>query len=421
MDENYNINKEHKNVINDLKVEREKHDVEERYEMEKSELQTATDNLKSAEKRNNAKDSAFMKRVKDCLDIVNAALDENISERYEDFQDQVKSLSKAYSDLITACENYLSERKMAWFRIFTKGRNRYKKVEALLKVAKKESVSVKNLGKNKELFDLRIEGALVGNTLINAVRDHEALDTDISLSDNVWETGRDLKKTSFNGKRYIMSARSKKKPDIVKNAASAGRLLRFMGVEDFGSDPTLVLMRNNNEAFYGVKETENGNMKTLREIETENGKAPSVTYEPEALRQISNIKLLRLLLGMERFDVKTDIAFSYEKKDIRGESVYLIKSARICNFYNAFSKNMNERALQGMANETKMYPLDKEMCEFISEINKDDIDYIAGDLLSKDQKKAFAGRLKFFKNMIDNHDANVENGQGTQFLYSKSH
>lgn len=86
-----------------------------------------------------------------------------------------------------------------------------------------------------------------------------------------------------------------------------------MGLDAYGNKPSLVLGRRNRSIYYGIKEKEQDAMRTMQQIEEEAGGTPSVTYEPSALRQLANIKMLRVLLGMEQFDAKRDIAFSYEK------------------------------------------------------------------------------------------------------------
>ena len=67
------------------------------------------------------------------------------------------------------------------------------------------------------------------------------------------------------------------------------------------------MVRNARSVFYGIREQAKGERKTLSEMEAEQNEAVSVTYEPEALRQLSNIKMiaesLRLLeLTAEDFD-----------------------------------------------------------------------------------------------------------------------
>ena len=388
------------------RIEHERHEAGHQYDEEMNRHLAAADEVINAPKRSDKKDSDEMKQVKNSLRTVKRAMEEQIADNYEDFKKQVLDLSTEFGHLITACQNYLSRRKMARFRLFTRGRKRYKKVEALLAIVKQERVQLRDLDKNKELFELRAQGALVGNALINAVRDHAALDPNLVVGNEGWlVTGR-LQTKSIDGMKYTMSRKSGEKPKSVIKSATAGRVLDYMGLDAYGNKPSLVLGRRNRSIYYGIKEKEQDAMRTMQQIEEEAGGTPSVTYEPSALRQLSNIKMLRVLLGMEQFDAKRDIAFSYEKKVVNGNDVYLVKSAKIHNFANAFSTRMTKKSLQNRAADTDFIVSYKEMIDFISDMDGDDVDYIAGDLLSSDQKKAFVSRLSFLKNWIEQQNSN---------------
>ena len=414
MDENTYVNENH--LQQQHQYEQDRQAVSEAYNREITKHRTATNELNAAGKRGNADDSGYMRRVKETLTLVNEVLEQPMGESFEAFKGQVRVLSRNYADLIGACERYLSERKMAYYRLFTKGRTRYLKVAALLNIAKQERVRLADLGKDKELYELRTEGMLVGNALVHAVRDHSAVDPSLNLDENIWRVQGEYRSATVNEKKYTMSTRSGKKPARIANAATAGRLMNYMGADALGSAPSLVLARNARSVFYGIREQAKGERKTLSEMEAEQNEAVSVTYEPEALRQLSNIKMMRLLLGIEPFDAKKDIAFTYEKKNVGDGEVYLIKSAALCNFEHAFSETMNGRALQRQAEETSLAFADKELCEFIASMTKDDISYIAGDLLTKDRKKAFSQRLRFLQQKIEAQNRSVENGNPGRFL-----
>ncbi len=399
MDENSFIN------VNAQK-EAEKHNLQVKSEEQLQIHKTAEQELLAAGKRGGAQDSSEMSRVKEYLTLVNSRMEEPIREDITEFKKQVLDLSEEFGRLIAACENYLSARKMAKYRLLTKGRKRYKKVESLLKVAKKERVQLKDLGKDKELFELRNEDALVGAALVYAVRDYSALDRSLVVAGNDWNMEGELRIKTIGGHRYQMAARSGKKPEKIKNSAAAGRILRFMGAETFGNQPSLVLAQRNNAMYYGVKEEASETRKTMQELSENAGGTHSFSYEPDALKQLSNIKMLRMLFGIEPFDVRNDIEFSYEERKIKGESVFLIKSARIKNFSNAFSKNMTGKTLQREPMMNQHLVVDDDISEFISGMDQADIEYISEDLLSKDQKKAFLGRLEYLKTKIRQKEGN---------------
>ena len=411
-----------KEIVDRHEVDEKKQlEVRNRYTLEMQEHNTAVNNLNAARKSKDAVDSAEMQTVKARLSRVNSSLKKQIAGDFDEFKMQLLELSEQYKELISACETYLSAKSMAKYRYFTKGKKRYERVKALLAVAQKERLQIRNLGKNKELFDMRIEGAFVGTALVHTLRDNDALDSNVNLSAEGWVQQGNLRTKTIGDKKYTMSRRSGKKPDLMKKAAAAGRMMEYMGVEMFGNEPSLVLARDKKSAYYGMKELKNENMLTMHEIEEKEHGNPDITYSPNALKMISNIKLLKLLLGIENFDAKNDIAFSFEIKEVKGRQVYLINSAKICNFSKAFSKNITRSSLQREIGETNIALADKEMCDFIRDIEADDISFMTGDLLSKDQRSAFMGRLEFIKGRIQNSAANDidEWGNGLHMIDSE--
>ena len=394
----------------------EKSEFQREYETELHLHKTTETNLKSAKKSGDKPDSPEMQAVKKHLDAVTKALNEKITEDFKGFKKQVIDLSEEYTQLISSCETYLATRKLAKYALWGRGKRRRKRVSSVLEMAKKERLNIRNLDKDKELFDMRMEGRLVGTALVHAVFDHAEKMATVDFSKDWVELENHLQ-TIQNGKvenTYIRSTCCDQPETLtghVNNSAAAGRLMRYMGLSEFGTDPKLTLMKNEStdEIHYGIRETVRGDAYSLSLIKETEGDDYSLVYYPEALRQIGNIKMICMLLGFDEFNAEEDLLLQCDKQKEDGKQVYYVKSVCIGNLGGAFSESINKKVMNDNKAMIDYSGVDRNVCEYIRSMEPGDIEFIVGDYLSKEQKAAFKERLEFIqKKLVQTDDMEDE-------------
>ncbi|MBQ7707794.1 MAG: hypothetical protein IJT72_08440 [Lachnospiraceae bacterium] len=115
-----------------------------------------------------------MKQVKQRLADVTNILKAQMAEERNAFLSQLVELKEHYNQLLAACDHYLEEKWTAKLYFFGQAKARRNMVKALRDMAKQESDCLSGLSKDKNLFEMRKEGMLVGTAVLSALRDYRA-------------------------------------------------------------------------------------------------------------------------------------------------------------------------------------------------------------------------------------------------------
>ena len=357
-------------------------------------------------KRNGEEDSGEMQQVKSKLSEISSVLGAQMSEDEHDFRLQITVLKDHYNELLLACDTYLATKKWAKYALFGEAKRRRNMVIAIKKMAQNEADCLSGLSKDKELHIMRVEGMLVGNALSSALRDYQAVKEDIDFSILRLE-GQDYVRSISNDAtalrdNVIVNREAGKMTTDMKNVVCTNRLAKFIGMDGICSRSTLVMSKDEEQKYhYGLKnEGQPDYHQTLAEIKIAQGRHPyKISYSGEALKQISNARLFHMLLGGNSLKAENDLVMIYSKTQMGEETTYHITGVYLDTNKEKFSDDADTKSMGRLLDKGDFLMTDA-MAQSILNLEPGDIEYVAGEMLSNDKKKAFAKRVNFLKNWV---------------------
>ena len=392
------------------------------YQRESDRHNTTKKALESAQKSGNKEDSEEMKSVKSHLNEVTKRLQSPVATDFKSYKQQVMDLSEEYNQLIASCETYLATRKLAKYALWGKAKNRRRRVQSVLDLAKAERKQIRDIGKDRELYEMRMEGKLVGNSLAHAVF-QQAEKTETADFSEEWAEMEDhrqiLAETEDNNKciRYTCADQPGVMTAHIKSTAAAGKMMRYMGLSEYTTDPKLVILKDAEygQPYYSIKETLDTRMMSMTQIKEQLKKQGladgTYTYTPDALRQLANIKMISILFGLD-LDAQEDILFRFDYMKIDGKPSLLIRSACIGNLSGGFTTKLSGKQLWDNQDFLSMTGCDRSLCEYIRTMDKEDIRFVLGDILSKEEINAFNDRLEVIRDNMEDVNGNFDESAG---------
>ena len=367
---------------------------------------TESQRIQDDSKGQNDPDSAEMRAVKTQLKNVTDAMQEQMNPELREFKVQLTTLKDHYNNLILACDHYLDTKWTAKLYFFGKAHRRRKMVEDLKKMARAEADCLLGLSKDKEFFKNRVEGQMLGTAISSAVRDFQASKRDLRLSDFQLDgdvyigTRKDPNYDYFN--ECVFQKKNKKLTDGMSGNVCATRLAKLAGLDGIVQRTDLVTARGEqNRVHYGIEvealvET-TADLATIKERE---GNRPyKITYTGEALRQISNARIFHMLLGGTSFNNETDMIMVFDKSTFDGETVYQVTSAYLNTNDSFFSTGDNTKSMEKLFSKND-FVMSSSMADAIMNMDVKDLEYVGGEMLSKERREAFKKRLTYMQTWV---------------------
>ena len=371
--------------------------------------------------RKNNNDSEEMQRVKNSLTLVTNVLKTKLDPDGAAFGQQLENLRSNYNALIEACDHYLDTKWLAKLYLFGEAKRRRKLVIAIKDMAQREIDCLSGISKDKNLHDKHLNGELIGDALSDTLRDYQAAKKKVTNINGYEEengvytgTWRDSKTDVFH--EVIVNKEACKISDGMKNAICATKFAEFIGMDGVCRRTMLILHEDKQKKnHYGIRnEGIPANNLSLDEIKQTMGQRPyKISYTAEALKQISNARIFNLLMGGKTLNPEKDIIMIHSISQLDGERVYHVTGAYLDVDYSSFSKENNVDTIKKLLAKDDFF-MDADMAETILNIDAKDLDYIGGDFLSKDQKKAFADRVTYLKTWVQTtKDKEAQSGSST--------
>ena len=373
-------------------------------------------------KRSGEEDSREMQVVKSCLSEVTQVLNQQMNEDETQFRLQITSLKDHFNELIASCDAYLAAKKWAKYALFGEAKRRRKMVISIKEMAQTEANCLSGLSKDKDLHKMRVQGLLVGNALSSALRDYQAIKNDVRMSSLNLEgglyTGSFVNSDTDIRDDIIVNKTAGQLNDKMKSAVCADRLAKFIGMDGICSRSKLVIAKDEQNKFhYGIRsEGQPEYHKTLAEIKEEKGRTPyKLSYSGEALKQISNARLFHMILGGTSLKAESDLVMIYSETQMGEEITYHITGAYLNTGAANFSDKADTKAMDNLLQKGDFLMTDT-MAETILNLEPGDMDYVAGEMLSKESKAAFAKRVNHLKEWIRNKKAEEEQSGPSRIL-----
>ena len=368
---------------------------------------------KTNRKGEDVDDSSQMKRVKGWLEKIDQVLGSKINPDPVGYKKQIQRLRELYDMLIHECDFYLNYKMAGLWGV---AKNRKDFVRSIKAMAQAERSHFQDLETDREYFENRIEGALVGWNLSNQVRDYQAatekeyrkFTLEGAVEDGVLSRQGDdfvgIHKDLPSTMEFI--AKPGVKDQRITDEVGSSRVARFIGAGDLVQYTKMTLIKDREGKYHYGREKDKVDPDVQKTFEELQDGEHRILYTMDAIRQLSRIKLFSLLLGRKGLDEKKDILFTYSQEENgHGQPVYRITGAvlkgEVTKGEHAFSSHVDMEDLKGqILNLHRELGIDEDMSVSIQMMTENDIRYIASDLLTKEQIKAFNTRLSYMKSIL---------------------
>ncbi len=358
-------------------------------------------------------DSGQMQAIKDHMKTIGTLLGEEMKPGKEALSVQLRTLSREYEALLTACDQYLNHHHS----FFGPARFRKKLVKKVMKMAEVENTRIRDIGSLEWLVDKRRDKMILGNVL--GLRTYEA--NQLRSKEPVHRNNKVVFNDTANtdpDQKYIYEF-SNVPNHIERNAVSnigTSRLAQFFGMEKNVRQCGLANWKDPaGETHYGFRylgRYDGGNDKTIKEIKRAASQGTKIIYTGEALRQLNMIRILNLLAGGNQTSFEEEVLLSYSKRKDGDKSYIYISGAYLNQVNKRFSASVNGNSLRKgtgsirRVNANSFGLIDKEMADKIAEMKDEDVKFIFGDILNDKQLAAFNSRLRYIKQELAEMKAN---------------
>ncbi len=394
---------------------------------------------------NGQDDSPQMHAIKEHLRTVNNKLMEPMEADQEAYTEQVRDLRREYDALIASCDDYIGSH-FAW--LWGEAKRRKNLVKRIKQSAKEEKNQLRDLQGNWQYHRDRSEGMLVGHALGHAVRDYKAYKNQIkpvleSITFSYQPEGQDYEEWYGRTKKkpfeFHFLPQAKTKDWRIMDAVSAYRFADYMGVTNTVQAVALVMGKDrNNKIHYGKQVMfPYRNQFTLRQImKKQDPKNLKLVYSTRAIRMLSQIKLFSLLMGRVAVDETEDILLNvYETENVDGKTVLHIdgamlkegaaKSAWVKKTFteedengeeqvkkrdvrlkpgHAFVESEDPEIIGQQINTLRLeFGIDDTLSDTIKVMDEEDIRYVMGDIISKNEIRVLNQRLQYIKGELSKH------------------
>ena len=218
---------------------------------------------------------------------------------------------------------------------------------------------------------------------------------------------------------------------IIGGIKASKKLMERLGVSDLHPEVQDVIVKDEEGGEHlGIRYRKMFNHTVNRtNFKTDHNKdfnAPSVMFTPEALKQLSSIRLMQYLLGDATYDSDKNLFF--QTADIDGandSSVTMITAAKSDIFAGNFGYIGGKALERGKENLSPLdkirFPLlDRELVDNILDMKPGELREIAGGLLNNDQIVYFDFRLKMLqKKLIELKEEDAKRDDVDKVLFGK--
>ena len=254
----------------------------------------------------------------------------------------------------------------------------------------------------------------IGAALEERYREPGSVKTGIKIADCEKKDGLYIKEgskvTSFFGtKPEVMPAEA-------KSAVAASRMMKFMGFEHLALKAREAVATDKAaKRYFGVQspvaydpmhDLAPATLQANIEEDAANNINHRVEYTPEAICQMSALRLIFTLFGDVNAAAVNDLRLVVSTREEGNEKVSYVSGAYMTTFKSAFDEELDGNALTksnyllAAFDIEKMAVIDKDAAEAILKMNADDMKLITSDLLSEKQQQAFASRLEYMQKIL---------------------
>ena len=357
--------------------------------------------------RKRGNDSEEMLRIKGQLTLVTSILKTQIASEAQELEGQVATLRQAYRDLLSACDHYLEVKWQAKYYLGGEAKRRRKMVMSIREMAESELNCMSGIVKDNVLNKARQEGMLFGNAFSDAIRDYQAAKEDVTKYHGFEEEGdffnRNVKDSRTDVTDEILVYKKPGEiPAGVQSAVGAVRYAKFLGMEDVIRRSKLVLGKGTDDKYrYGMRvEGLPENHMTVSEIkQSVNNGVCKICYSGEAMKQIANAKLFHMLLGGKNWNPEEDLIMIFSKSETDMQPDFHITGVYLNTRSDAFSTADNTKEITKLL-QSKDFVMDERTAASFMTLDANDLDYVIGKGISKEQKVALSKRITVLKNWI---------------------
>ena len=367
--------------------------------------------------------------------------------RVQELKKKPAATSKDHNRLIRQYENLMQERQTYYDNLIDQKipdldanvRKYYMDLAMLVTQLDRRSMGLDNVGEDEETYTDSVIARLLRDIKNNEYRDdagkaaidqlfrdtfveeaerrvdellrerEEAAKRGSKLSMNKAEDAGGFNFFSTKSWYYRISKREDYKSTAIGGIHGAKNVMDRLGIGDLHMSVEDVIVKDEEGKEYpGIRYRKIDNRGTLTQAAFEDKygalNGPNVQFTPEALKQISSVRLMQYLFGDTLGD-EGNILYQTTELENRGEEKILITAVKVDFFPGNFDESGSGMLKKGEGNlpQLKKFDLpilDRELVDNILDMKGAEIREIAGDVLDESELLAFDNRLKYIQEKL---------------------